>query len=97
LTITRELTRPRESFGAPTQRLEEQEMQTVLMAELARARSEEFQRRAASPRTARAVAGARHPRRRPRIRRRVGLISMRALSLWTSSRAAGWRSQRDCS
>jgi hypothetical protein len=37
-------------------------MQTVLMAELARARSEEFQRREASARTARAAAGWRSQR-----------------------------------
>ena len=47
-------------------------MHTLLMAEFARARSEELQRRAALVRMARA-ADARQPRRRPRIRRRVDL------------------------
>jgi hypothetical protein len=54
-------------------------MPTVLMAEFARATSEELQRHAASVRMARAAAGARHPRRRPRVRRRL-LISRRRSS-----------------
>jgi hypothetical protein len=69
-------------------------MHTVLMAEIVRARSEELQRRAASVRMARAAGSARHPRRRPRIRRRLDLASMLALPLWTSRRRADWRSPR---
>jgi hypothetical protein len=48
-------------------------MHTALMAEFARARSEELQRRAASVRRACSAAGPRHPQRRPRIRRRLDL------------------------
>jgi hypothetical protein len=45
-------------------------MHTILMAEYARTRSEELERRAASARIARSAATSRHPRRRSRIRRR---------------------------
>ena len=64
-------------------------MHNALMAEFARARSEELQRRAASVRMARAAADARHPRRRPRIRRCLDLSAATAsIARWFTRGAA---------
>jgi hypothetical protein len=50
-------------------------MHTFLVPEFTRARAEEHQRHAASVRRARDAARARHPRRHPRIRRRLDLAA----------------------
>jgi hypothetical protein len=67
-------------------------MHTVLMAEIVRARSDELQRRAASVRIARAAAGARHPRRRPGIRRRLDLSALlESIARWLTRGASAER------